>query len=109
MNNFSVITTNNGMKALELFNKHRGSIDLIITDLCMPKLNGIDLIQKIRKVNTTIPIIVATASDHVFYENQLTGNSVQVQGFLPKPFSSEQLLFAINSAIELYKETNVKF
>lgn len=55
----NVYTASNGEEALELYEKHNP--DILITDLKMPKLNGLDLIKKIRKENENIPIIVTSA------------------------------------------------
>ena len=54
-----VYTASNGEEALELYEKHNP--DILITDLKMPKLNGLDLIKTIRKENEEIPIIVTSA------------------------------------------------
>ena len=54
-----VYVASNGQEALELYNKHKP--DILITDLKMPKLNGLDLIKTIRKENEEIPIIVTSA------------------------------------------------
>lgn len=54
-----VITASNGEEALELYMKCNP--DILITDLKMPKLNGLDLIKTIRKENKEIPIIVTSA------------------------------------------------
>lgn len=54
-----VYTAADGEEALELYYKHQP--DILITDLKMPKLNGLDLIKTIRKENETIPIIVTSA------------------------------------------------
>ena len=54
-----VYTASNGEEALELYNTYHP--DILITDLKMPKLNGLDLIKTIRKENEVIPIIVTSA------------------------------------------------
>lgn len=58
-----VYTASDGEEALELYYKHKP--DILITDLKMPKINGLDLIKTIRKENEEIPIIVTSA-----YTNQ---------------------------------------
>ncbi len=54
-----VFTASNGEEALELYKKHNP--DILITDLKMPKLNGLELVKIIRKENQEIPIIVTSA------------------------------------------------
>lgn len=54
-----VYSAENGEEALEFYKKY--SPDIIITDIRMPKLNGLELIKKIRELDCTIPIIVTSA------------------------------------------------
>jgi len=54
-----VYEAKDGVQALELYNKH--SPDILITDIKMPKINGLELIKKIRLENSDIPIIVTSA------------------------------------------------
>jgi len=54
-----VFTASDGEEALNLYNVHHP--DIVITDVKMPKINGLDLIKEIRKDNHTIPIIVTSA------------------------------------------------
>lgn len=58
---FDVQTAGNGREALSLLKHYHP--DLILTDLEMPEVNGIDLIQRVRAQSATPPIIVMTASD----------------------------------------------
>ncbi len=60
-----VYTASDGEEALELYNKYHP--DILITDLKMPKLNGLDLIKTIRKENENIPIIVTSAYTDQFF------------------------------------------
>ena len=55
---WQILTASSGKKTLELLDKEE--IDLIITDIKMPNMHGIDLIKKIRKINTNIPIVVCS-------------------------------------------------
>ena len=57
----------NGQEGLELFKKYEKEIDLIITDVNMPILNGLDMVKEIKKINLNIPIIVATAFSNKEY------------------------------------------
>lgn len=58
---------NNGMEALDLINLHL--FDIILMDIDMPILNGIDTAKHIRKSNTTIPIIAVTTKDSIESRN----------------------------------------
>jgi len=56
---YDVDTANNGKMALEALS--RGSYDLIILDISMPELNGLEFIGKVREVNMELPIVICTA------------------------------------------------
>lgn len=82
-------------------------IDFIITDINMPKLNGIEMIQRIRKFNQTIPIIIVSAhSDTDFFLDSI---KVGVDGYLIKPLESEQFIYQINKSLQnLYLQSQVQ-
>jgi len=56
-----VFIASNGEEAFEIYKKNIDEIDIVITDINMPKINGIELISKIREINSTIPVLVCTA------------------------------------------------
>lgn len=95
----------NGVEALHIFNNNL--IDLIITDISMPKMNGITLIENIRKKNYSIPILVISAHS----EQQLMIDVIKagIDGFIFKPLDNEHFLNSIKKGIEkaiLIKEHN---
>jgi len=56
-NNF--YTASNAEDALDIFQEHK--IDLLLVDIELPKMNGIDFIRKIRKIDESIPIVIISA------------------------------------------------
>lgn len=94
MEGFRVAHAVNGEDALALL--ECGRYDLIVTDLRMPKMDGIEFIQRVRekKALLSIPIIVlsAQASDESKRESKRAGADL----FLTKPFDEEELIFWIN-------------
>lgn len=86
-----------GMEALNLYNKHKP--DIIITDLKMPKLNGLDLIKKIRSENQLIPIIVTSAyTDKNFLLESIKLSLVE---YVVKPMSSVNLSKLLESCVDI--------
>jgi len=88
----TVYTAENGNEAFELFQKN--SIDLVITDLIMPKSGGMSLIKKIRKVDKKLPVIIISAYD----DNETLHSSIEmnVQGFILKPVNVSKLTLLID-------------
>ena len=57
---FDVTDAEDGKRALELYCHAAGGFDLLMTDICMPEMNGCDLIREIRRKDQQLPIIVVT-------------------------------------------------
>jgi len=91
------ITANNGIEALENIKMRR--IDLIITDLMMPKMDGFELIQQARKINTNIPIVVL--SGHGEVKNVVRALSLGAYNFITKPFTIKQIEEIIKRGLRL--------
>jgi len=83
-----VIIASDGLEALSFYAKNK--IDLIITDLTMPNMDGLTMIKKIRKINSKQNIIVSTA--HNSSENLMQTIDLQLDGFLLKPIKMDKML-----------------
>lgn len=96
---YAVTTTNNPLEALDM--AKTGGFDLVISDLKMPGLDGIELIDAIKKVDEDIPIIIMTAYGTV----ESATEAIQKGGFdfITKPFRKEQILFTIDKALKWLK------
>ncbi len=96
--NHSVITGRTGQEALDLMLSADELPELIISDLNMPRLDGIDLLKAIREHPTwkQIPFVIMSANVH---DERLTEEVVQtLDGIIPKPFSLEDLSAVLNRA-----------
>ena len=78
----------NGMEALEKFTKN--PFDAVITDIRMPRMDGIDLTCELLKLKPALPIIVMTGSQDTSIAEEAT--LTRASGFLNKPFSLMDLL-----------------
>ncbi len=93
---YEITTTNNPMEAIEL--AKQGGFDLVISDLKMPGLDGMDIIDAVKKVDEDIPVIIITA----FASVESASEAIQKGGFdfITKPFRKEQILFTIDKALK---------
>lgn len=91
--NFTIYTAENGLEVIEQLEKHP-SIELILMDIQMPEMDGIEATKMIRKTNESIKIIALTASsfDNLVEECKGAG----MNGYIIKPFEIEQLIDAIS-------------
>ncbi len=83
---YFVLTAADGQEGLELSRKYPGAIDLVITDVQMPRLNGTDLCTHLLEERPGIKVIVMTGKD----VSEIVSQNVNLP-FLPKPFDGEEL------------------
>jgi len=81
--NLNFLTANDGEEALEIY-KNNLDIDLIITDINMPKMNGLALIENVRDIDSSLPVIVMSA--HTEQEYIKKAAQLGVTSYLLKPF-----------------------
>ncbi|MBM2840862.1 MAG: multi-sensor hybrid histidine kinase [Bacteroidetes bacterium] len=87
---YTVLKASDGQEALRIVNERRDGIDLLITDLGLPKLGGLELIQHARSLSPSIKIIAASGFGHANVREEL--RKAGVLHFFPKPFSPMQML-----------------
>ena len=84
---YQVETASNGKEGLEAYNSFNP--DVVVADIEMPVMDGMEMIAKIRKNNETIPILFA--SGHTNTKNVLDGYKLNADNFIKKPFLPEEL------------------
>jgi len=94
---FNVTTATDGTNGLNLF-KH-GSFDIVITDLQLPGMTGMELLTSIRRLDKNVIILIITAYGTV--ENAIEASKLGADDYLTKPFGKETLRFIIEKAIQL--------
>ena len=91
-----VVTTNNPFEIEELLAKYE--FNLVITDLKMPMLDGIEVLELVKKSDADIPVIVITAFGTLEAAEEAVHRGAY--DFITKPFRKEQILVAIERALE---------
>ena len=69
--------------------------DLILLDIMLPKLNGIEVLKEIRKEGISVPVLMLTAKGEI--SDRVTGLDSGADDYLPKPFATEELLARIRA------------
>lgn len=88
----------NGQEGLELYRELKDEIDIILTDVHMPVMNGIDMIEKIQENNdNNIPILLFTGENHTDIEDKF--KHIIIQGFISKPFIISDFIKSLNKVI----------
>ncbi|MBI4682917.1 MAG: response regulator [Nitrospirae bacterium] len=96
---YESVTTNNPLEAVDLVKQ--GGFDLVIADLKMPGLDGVELIDAIKKIDEDLPIIIITAYGNV--ESALEIMHKGAFDFITKPFRKEHILYTIDKALKLVR------
>lgn len=92
---YTVIKAFNGREGLEI--AERGEADLILLDVMLPEINGLEVLRRIRK-NSDIPVIMLTARDAVM--DKVSGLDAGADDYITKPFAIEELLARIRTALK---------
>jgi len=94
---YRVVTAPNGADAVRIFGEHAGRIDVVLTDMAMPVMDGETAIKEIRKLDPAARVIAASglASDIDSPESGL-----EIDAFLSKPFSAETLLQTLAAVLK---------
>ncbi|GFE57058.1 hybrid sensor histidine kinase/response regulator [Geobacter sp. AOG1] len=93
---YTVLQAGNGEEALEIFAK--GGIDVVLTDVMMPRMTGIELLKRLKEMDPTLVVIVMTG----FAEKEIILNALKADAddFISKPLNLLQLKTAVDKALD---------
>lgn len=95
--NYQVLVAEDGVDAIALYAQYKEDIRLVLVDMMMPLMNGNSTIRALRKLNPAVKIV---ASSGVLEGSAgLESLNTEVQGFLPKPYTTQELLVALDQAL----------
>jgi PAS domain S-box-containing protein len=92
---YRVLTANDGTEAVALFAQHKDDIDLVMTDMVMPYLDGPATITALRRIDPHVRIVAASGLS----ENERLAHELPHTTFLLKPFTTEKLLATVHQAL----------
>lgn len=96
---FETFTANSGREALEILSNT--DIDLVLTDMKMPSMDGIELLEKIKKKDKELPVIMMTA--HGTVDKAVEAMQKGAYSYILKPFDNDRLVIYVNKAIGMYR------
>ncbi len=91
---FNAIAVSSGWEAL--VHLQENSVDLVITDIQMPGMSGLELLETIKTKYDGLPVLVISGAIHKHEEARLS----MADGFLAKPFAIDEILKKINNCLE---------
>ena len=101
MDDYEVVTTDNGKDAMKYFQEQH--FDLIILDIMLPEISGLQICEQIRLTDTETPIIFLTAKDSP--PDRVAGLKKGADDYLAKPFNLEELQLRVKKIISRSQKT----
>lgn len=96
---FKVIVASNGLEAIEIYQKQKNEIDLVISDIGMPKMGGEETFKQLKIINPNVKLIFI--SGFLEIEKKIELENLGICGFVQKPFQAHQLLNLIQQLLKL--------
>jgi two-component system, cell cycle sensor histidine kinase and response regulator CckA len=96
---YTVLQAANGFEAVEAFENHAGKIDLVVSDVVMPEMDGPTLLTKLRGRDPDVKIIFVSGYAEEAFEKNLPEGDMYKYNFLAKPFTLKQLVGAVKEAM----------
>jgi len=96
---FETLTANSGEEALETI--ELSDVDLVLTDMKMPKMDGIELLEQIKLKDAELPVIMMTA--HGTVEKAVESMQKGAYNYILKPFDNDQLVMYANKAVAMFR------
>jgi two-component system, cell cycle sensor histidine kinase and response regulator CckA len=94
---YTVLEASNGVEALDVINGHHGRIDLVVSDVVMPEMDGPTLLKELRRRDPSVRIIfVSGYAEEAFQKNFPEGGQFV---FLPKPYTLKQLVAEVKKTM----------
>jgi len=99
-----IYVAEDGEEGFAVYKEHSADIDIIVTDINMPKINGLDMIKNINSINNSIPTIVTTAHSDSKY--LLEAIDINIDKYITKPIQIKELTVSIVDLVVKYKRIN---
>ncbi len=96
---FNVFSARNGSEAINIFENNH--IDLLVTDIMMPEVDGFSLIEYVRKIDKSMPIIIMTAKSS--QADKYRGFNLGTDDYMTKPIDIDELILRIHALLRRAK------
>lgn len=102
---YDVAVAGNGRDAVNFYEKHRDNVDLVILDLTMPVMNGVECFDALKETNPDVKLVITTG--HAFNDTVQKLLQKGVVGFLPKPYTMLELSCVMAKALSASDATGL--
>ena len=87
---YNVFSAADGMSGLKIFEEKQEYLDVVLLDWMIPKLDGLEVLRRMKKMTNKVPVIFVTARDYV--GDNVAGLDAGADDYLTKPFNIEELM-----------------
>ena len=94
---YTVLQAANGVEAIQVLEEHDGELDLVVSDVVMPEMDGPTLLKELRRRKPELKIIFVSGYAEDAFEKNLPER--EQFAFLPKPFTLKQLVAAVKQTM----------
>ena len=99
---YNVLQASDGSEGLELFRKHQEQIALVISDLGMPKLDGLSLLRKMKEIKAAVKVIITSGLIDPDRKSEIL--RAGARDFLPKPYNGREVLLRVREILDSVNE-----
>jgi signal transduction histidine kinase/ActR/RegA family two-component response regulator len=95
---YKVFTAQDGNEAIKVYKLHNNEIDIVLTDMGLPEMTGLDMFKKLKKVNAKVKTIFASG----YFEPDIKSEIMKAgaKGFVQKPYSQSEILRILRSVLD---------
>ena len=97
---YKVLEASSGAHALEVMSEHQADVDIVVSDVVMPEMDGPTMLKHLRKTNPNLKIIFMSGYAEDAFRNGLSEDDASTFAFLPKPFSLKVLAEKVKDVLE---------
>ena len=97
---YKVVTAPDGPSAVAFFQEHPAVVNLVLLDMTMPHMTGDQVLWELRRLGCKVPILISSGYSLGSSIQQLVAAPGGADGFLPKPYSAQELSDAVSTALE---------
>lgn len=101
-NGYDVLVGKNGLEALDVIDKKH--IDLMISDIMMPDMDGYELVESLRQANYNLPILFVTAKET--FEDKKKGFNLGIDDYMVKPIDMDEMILRVEAILRRSKIMN---
>jgi len=95
---YKVITAQDGSEAIKQYTMHKDEIDIVLTDMGLPDMTGLDAYKKMKKIKSKVKAVFASG----FFEPDIKSSIMKAgaKGFVQKPYSQDEILLILRKVLD---------